>query len=145
MKIGPGETRNMTSPSYPENYPRCAFSFNTIEAPIGCRLKYHVLDHNIASGDTLCISERKIAVNTEICDVIEIGAIRTFSGNFASLWFSSGLSSTWKGFFVSFTSVGETGKKTVSDSEFKAFFEMSFPSQTLLLVINTSCTLFFYV
>eukprot|EP00057_Strongylocentrotus_purpuratus_P013234 XP_011667708.1 PREDICTED: uncharacterized protein LOC105439882 [Strongylocentrotus purpuratus] len=107
MKIGPGETLNMTSPSYPENYPRCTFSFNTIEAPIGCRLKYHVLDHSIAPGDKLCISERKRAVNTEDCDV-RIGAIRTLSRNFASLWFSSGLSSTWKGFFVSFTSVGET-------------------------------------
>ncbi|XP_063952572.1 uncharacterized protein LOC129260573 isoform X2 [Lytechinus pictus] len=108
-QLGPEETYNLTSPSYPNNYPRLAFSFQTIYAPIGCRLTYRVLDYVVAPEDTMCISEKQIALNTEGCDVISRGAERTVSGNIASIWFSSGLQQTWKkGFVVSFTSVGET-------------------------------------
>ncbi|XP_041475763.1 uncharacterized protein LOC121424219 [Lytechinus variegatus] len=108
-QLGPEETYNLTSPYYPNNYPRLAFSFQTIYAPIGCRLKYRVLDYVVAPKDTMCLSEKQIALNTEGCDVVSRGAERTMSGNLASIWFSSDSHQTRKkGFFVSFTSVGET-------------------------------------
>ncbi|XP_072180937.1 uncharacterized protein [Diadema setosum] len=129
IMVPPGDSHtNVSSPNYPNHYPKFSFAFYVIEAPLGCRVRFEFIVIDVGEGDTVCVTERHIVAFDRHQCLLEpergVGTNATSSGSKAYLWFDSkGLGS----FSVKITSVSADDDSPCTSTRYASSSMPSFP------------------